>query len=265
MDFLSVAGLVVALAGIALGQVLEGGHLGSLAQGAALFIVLGGTFGAVMLQHPLPVFVRGMRMTAWALFPPPPAGAALVGQIVEWSNVSRKEGLLALERRLDSLGDPFVRDGLQLLVDGIEPDRIRAALEAEIDGFADGLRAGARVWEAAGGYAPTIGIIGAVLGLIQVMKNLSDIDKVGHGIAVSFVATVYGVAVANIIFLPAANKIKARVQAEVQMREMMLEGVIAIVEGLNPKLIRSKLEAYAQPHPRGAKGGAAVPAPAEGG
>jgi chemotaxis protein MotA len=248
VDFLSVAGLVVALAGIALGQVLEGGHLGSLAQGAALFIVLGGTFGAVMLQHPLPVFVRGMRMTAWALFPPPPAGAALVGQIVEWSNVSRKEGLLALERRLDSLGDPFVRDGLQLLVDGIEPDRIRAALEAEIDGFADGLRAGARVWEAAGGYAPTIGIIGAVLGLIHVMENLSDPSRLGAGIATAFVATVYGVGLANLFCLPVAGKLRALAEQRVRERELVVEGLVAIATGENPRLIQARLAGYLGNH-----------------
>jgi|SRR5215470_14713523 len=244
MDFASLAGLVVALAGVALGQTLEGGHLASLAQGAALMIVIGGTFGATMLQHPLPVFVRGLRMGAWVLFPPPPNGERLIAAVAQWSLAARKDGLLAIERLLAGVSDPFVRNGLQLLVDGQEPDKIRAALEIEIDGFDERMKGAAKVWEAAGGYAPTIGIIGAVLGLIHVMENLADPSKLGAGIATAFVATVYGVGLANLVCLPIAGKLRALIDAQVRERELVLDGLLGIAHGENPRLIEARLVGY---------------------
>jgi chemotaxis protein MotA len=244
MDLLSIAGLAVALAGIVLGQLAEGGSPASLAQGAALLIVLGGTFGATMLQHRLPVFLAGMRMAAWVVAPPRARSRELIGLLAQWSAIARKDGTLALERRLEEVDDPFVRSGLQLLIDGLEPDKIRAALEVEIEGFADRLAAAARVWEAAGGYAPTIGIIGAVLGLIHVMENLTDPSKLGGGIATAFVATVYGVGLANLVFLPIAGKLRALGDDLVRERELFVDGLTAIAVGENPRLIATRLEGY---------------------
>jgi chemotaxis protein MotA len=244
MDLLSIAGLAVALAGIVLGQLAEGGSPASLAQGAALLIVVGGTFGATMLQHRLPVFMAGMRMAAWVVTPPPTRARELISLLSEWSAISRKDGVLALERRLDEVRDPFLRNGLQLLVDGLEPDKIRDALEIEIQGFEERLGAAARVWEAAGGYAPTIGIIGAVLGLIHVMENLSDPAKLGGGIATAFVATVYGVGLANLVFLPVAGKLRALGEGLVRERELFVDGLTAIALGENPRLIETRLEGY---------------------
>jgi chemotaxis protein MotA len=170
----------------------------------------------------------------------------MLGEIVKWGNTARRGGLLALEPAIAQLDDDYTRKGLQMLVDGAEPSVLRASLELDIDTYEDFHRQAAKVWESAGGYAPTIGIIGAVLGLIQVMKHLENIEEVGRGIAVAFVATVYGVASANLFFLPAANKIKARFHHALEIKELMLEGVCSIVEGLNPKLIRVKLDAFTQ-------------------
>jgi|SRR5262245_50938820 len=244
MDLLSVAGLTVALAGIVLGQLAEGGSPASLAQGAALLIVVGGTFGATMLQHRLPIFMAGMRMAAWVITPPPARGRDLIRLLTEWGVVARKDGVLALERRLGETPDPFVRNGLQLLVDGLEPEKIRDALEIEIQGFEEQLGAAARVWEAAGGYAPTIGIIGAVLGLIHVMENLTDPSKLGGGIATAFVATVYGVGLANLVFLPIAGKLRALSEGLVRERELFVDGLTAIATGESPRLIETRLEGY---------------------
>lgn len=179
MDLLSLIGLTVAIAAILGGQVLEGGHVSSLLQLAAAVIVFGGTLGAVMLQTPFTVFVQGLRMAVWVVVPPRIDYARLVEQMTEWGQLARKEGLLTLERYLEGLEDPFVRKGLQLLVDGTEPEKLKETLEVDLAAFEERLRAAARIWEAAAGYAPTIGILGAVLGLIHVMENLSDPSKLG--------------------------------------------------------------------------------------
>ena len=189
---------------------------------------------------------------------------ALIDEIITYATKARKNGLVSLESEADSVQDPFLRKALNLAVDGADLQELRKMMELQIGVEEHHALAEAKVFESAGGYSPTIGIIGAVLGLIQVMKNLANIEEVGRGIAVAFVATVYGVALANIFLLPVANKIKARVQQESQRKELMLEGVAGIVEGLNPKLIRSKLEAYtsAQPPPAAKPEKAATPAPA---
>ena len=179
MDKISIAGLAISLIAIVGGQFLEGGHVGSLAQPTALLIVLGGTLGAVLLQSPFHVFKRGIRMAKWVWIPPVIEQKSLVDQILKWSNLSRREGLLALENFIPSIKDEFVRKGLQLLVDGADPDRIRELLEVDINTFEDEWRQSAKIWEAAGGYSPTIGILGAVMGLIHVMENLSDPTKLG--------------------------------------------------------------------------------------
>lgn len=244
MDLLSLIGLTVAIAAILGGQVLEGGHVSSLLQLAAAVIVFGGTLGAVMLQTPFTVFVQGLRMAVWVVVPPRIDYARLVEQMTEWGQLARKEGLLTLERYLEGLEDPFVRKGLQLLVDGTEPEKLKETLEVDLAAFEERLRAAARIWEAAAGYAPTIGILGAVLGLIHVMENLSDPSKLGSGIAVAFVATVYGVGAANLFFLPVTRKLQAHIARHVTAREMLLEGFLGIAVGENPRLTAGRMEGY---------------------
>lgn len=244
MDKISVLGLLVGLFAIVGGQVLEGGHVGSLSQPTALLIVLGGTLGAVMLQSPYSVFVRGLRMAKWVWFPPAVDYQMVIRQVSNWSLVSRREGLLALEGMINPLKDEFSRKGLQLLVDGAEPERLREVLEVEIGTFEDEMKLSARIWEAAGGYSPTIGILGAVMGLIHVMENLSDPSKLGAGIAVAFVATIYGVGLANLVFLPVASKLKAHIGRLVVQREMMVDGLVGIANGDNPRIIESRLKGY---------------------
>ena len=244
MDFISIVGIL--LAGIAIigGQILEGGHVSSLLQITAFVIVIGGTAGAVMLQSTLPTFLRGMRMVKWVFVPPPLAGDALIQSITQWSTTARKGGLLALEPVIDEITDSFVKKGLQMLVDGAEPETLRETLQLEIDAYEEQQREAARVWESAGGYAPTIGILGAVLGLIHVMENLSDPSKLGAGIAVAFVATVYGVGSANLLFLPIANKLKNIIAREITLRHMLVEGLVSVANGENPRLIERKLRGF---------------------
>lgn len=243
-DLTSFFGILLALIAIIGGQLLEGGHTNSLFQITAFVIVIGGTLGAIMLQNPLPVFLRGMRMAKWAFVPPPQDPAYLIQQVAEWSNTARRGGLLALEPTIEDLDDPFAKRGLQMLIDGAEPETLRETLQVEVDAYEAQQRLAAKVWESAGGYAPTIGILGAVLGLIHVMENLSDPSKLGAGIAVAFVATVYGVGFANMFFLPIANKLKNIIGREVVMREMLIEGLIAVANGENPRLIERRLQGY---------------------
>ncbi len=228
MDLNSVFGILLALVAIVGGQFLEGGHLNSLMQVAALLIVMGGTVGAVLLQSPMKIFVNGVQMGAWVFFPPDQSPQVLIKQIINWAHIARKEGLLALEALVPGIKDPLSKKGLQLLADGSPPDKLREALEIEVLAVENYLRQSARIWEAAGGYAPTIGILGAVLGLIHVMENLSDPDLLGNGIAVAFVATVYGVGLANLVFLPVANKLKAIIGEYVVMQEILVDGFVAI-------------------------------------
>jgi chemotaxis protein MotA len=244
MDKTSIAGLALGIAAIVVGQVLEGGHVGSLIQPTAMLIVLGGTLGAVMLQSPLPVFMDGMRMGMWVFFPPVVDPQKLIRDVARWSQVARKEGLLALEAQIASLSDPFARRGLQLLVDGAEPERLREVMEVEIGAYEGKLKLASKVWESAGGYSPTIGILGAVMGLIHVMENLSDPAKLGSGIAVAFVATIYGVGAANLVFLPVAKKLMANIGRLVTHREMLVDGLVGIANGDNPRIVESRLQGY---------------------
>ncbi len=246
MDRISIVGLIVGIAAILLGQVFEGGHISSLVQPTAFLIVIGGTLGAVMLQSPYPVFRRGVKMIAWVLRPPAPAFERVVSRVISWSMTARKEGLLALENRISEAADPFEAKALQLLADGIEPERLRDLLEVEIDQWEQQLKAGAKIWEAAGGYAPTVGILGAVLGLIHVMENLSEPSRLGAGIAVAFVATIYGVGSANLFFLPIGKKLLAHISRLVAMREMLVDGFVSIAHGENPRVIEQRLQGYFQ-------------------
>jgi len=244
MDLNSVAGIFLAFAAIIGGQILEGGHIGSLLQLAAFLVVMGGTVGAVLLQSPVNVFVSGIKMGAWVFYPPDHSPQNLIKQIAGWAHISRKEGLLVLEAQMFSIKDPLIKKGLQLLVDGSPPEKLREALEIDIAALEAHQRQSARVWEAAGGYAPTIGILGAVLGLIHVMENLSDPDLLGSGIAVAFVATIYGVGLANLVFLPIANKLKSIINEQSVLQEMIVDGFVAIANGENPRLIENRLQGY---------------------
>ncbi len=244
MDILTIAGLLLGLGGILLGQMLEGGKVASILQLTAFIIVIGGTTGAVMIQYTMPIFIKALKMLPWMIFPPKSAPQPIVEKILEWSNTARKNGLLALESMVDSIADPFLQKGLQMLVDGTEPEKIRATLEVELLAREELDRQAAKVFESAGGYAPTIGILGAVLGLIHVMENLADPAKLGAGIATAFVATIYGVGSANLLFLPISNKLKGVVHEQSYLREMIIEGLVAIAEGENPKIIESRLQSF---------------------
>ena len=244
MDRISPIGILLGLAALLGGQALEGGHLASLLQVTAFVIVIGGTLGAVMLQSSPAVFMAGVRLLPWVFKPPEIDFREMLNRIIQWSNTARRGGLLALESAIDAQSEAYTRKGLQLLVDGAEPPVLRAALELEIDSFEDSHRQAAKVWEAAGGYAPTIGILGAVLGLIHVMENLSDPSKLGAGIAVAFVATIYGVGSANLLFLPIASKLKTLVARQARLKEMVIDGLEAIANGENPRNIEMRLEGY---------------------
>ena len=244
MDILSLAGLLVAIVAILGGQLLEGGTIGSLLQVAAFMIVIGGTLGAVMLQSPFPTFVHGMKLARWIITPPRIDPRNAIARVVEWAHLARRDGMLALEDQLAATPPGFERNGLQMLVDGFAPEKIREAMEVEIAAWEDRMRAAAKIWESAGGYAPTVGILGAVLGLIHVMENLSDPAKLGSGIAVAFVATVYGVGIANLILLPIGNKLKSLIAKEVAHRELFVNGMLGIANGENPKLIEARLTGY---------------------
>jgi chemotaxis protein MotA len=252
-DLSTLAGILVALGGILGGLILEKGSVQDVAQATAAMIVLGGTLGAVMVTTPLPTMLRAFRGLGGVFWESAGSGAETIDALIQFATKARKNGIVSLEAEAAAIPDPFLRKALNLAVDGTDLQELRKMMEIDIGVSEQAGEAEAKVWESAGGYSPTIGIIGAVLGLIQVMKHLEDIKEVGHGIAVAFVATVYGVGAANIFFLPAANKMKARIRAATVHKEMTLEGIIGIVEGLNPTLIRLKLESYNLAPPRAKK------------
>lgn len=244
MDWASLAGFVLAIAAILFGQSLEGGRADSLFQAPALVIVLVGTVGAVMLQNGLKTFLRGAAMARWIVVTPTMQPLSLKQDVAVWSATARREGLLSLERYVESLKDPFMVKGMRMVVDGIDPYKMREILETDIDSYERRERQAAKIWEAAGGYAPTIGILGAVLGLIHVMENLTEPAKLGGGIAVAFVATIYGVGLANLVFLPVANKLKNLIAVEVRRREMLTDIFCGIAAGDNGRVLEERMAAY---------------------
>ncbi|HZT30558.1 MAG TPA: flagellar motor protein [Bryobacteraceae bacterium] len=258
-----MAGLVLAVGGILGGLILEGGRIQDVQQVTAAMIVLGGTIGAVMVTTPPKTLKRAIGRLPQVFLEKAMDPEGAIENILAFATKARREGIVSLEQDAEAIGDPFLRKALNLAVDGTDLQQLRRMMELEIGLIEQRGEAEAKVFESAGGYAPTIGIIGAVLGLMQVMKNLSNIEEVGRGIAVAFVATVYGVGSANLFFLPAANKLRARLHQEVQMRELSLEGVVGIVEGLNPKLIRLKLEGYGPAPAAGDHKSARTPKPVE--
>ncbi len=244
MDKSSFAGLVIALGGILLGLLLEGGRVSQVLQPTAAIIVFGGTLGAVMLQFPLRVVFAAFRSLGRVFFDDSRNPQSLIGELVAYAHKARREGIVSLDSQLEAIQDPFLKKTLMLAIDGTEPQEIRKMMELELDNQAEHDDTIPKVFESAGGFAPTIGIIGAVLGLIQVMQHLDDIGEVGRGIAVAFVATIYGVGAANLFFLPASGKIAMRMRQEQTRREMVLEGVISILEGMNPRMIETKLMGF---------------------
>ncbi|MEX1201206.1 MAG: flagellar motor protein [Methylophaga sp.] len=244
MDILSIFGILLGFGAIVVGQHLEGGHLETILNAVALLIVLGGTVGAVMLQTPMNTFIRALKITVWVFKPPTQSADVQLAKILEWNQVARREGLLKLESLALEESDLFTQKGLQLIADGAEGEVIREILETDLDLLETRDLAAAKVYEALGGYAPTIGILGAVLGLIHVMGNLADPSSLGSGIAVAFVATIYGVGFANLLFLPIGNKLKTIVQRRSQLQMMLIDGLISVADGDNPRNIESRLQAY---------------------
>ena len=244
MDILSILGVMLGFGAILGGNYLEGGHVDALFNGPAALIVGGGTFAAIMLQTPGSTLRHGLLMFKWVFSPPYVSLDDGIDKIVTWSLRARKEGLLGLESMLPKESDGFCGKGLQLLVDGVEPEIIRNVLELELVAKENHDLAAAKIYDGMGGYSPTIGIIGAVMGLIHVMSNLADPSSLGSGIATAFVATIYGVAFANLFFFPIGSKLKAIIQRHSQYREMLIEGIVSISEGENPRAIEMKLKGF---------------------
>ena len=244
MDFLSILGLALALCAVLVGAVLKGAGIMALVSAAAFMIVVVGTIAAILVQTPLPVMRRALGIFSWVMRPPARDGSLLIAKIVEWSNTARKQGLLGLEPMIDREPDPFVKKALQLLVDGSEPDAISNVMNVELHVREHADITAAKVFEGMGVYSPTLGIIGAVLGLMAVMQNLADPTRLGHGIAAAFTATVYGIGLANLFFLPVSAKLKVIIQRQSQMREMVIDGMLSIAQGENPRAIESKLQGY---------------------
>lgn len=244
MDKASWGGVVLGLGGIVGGLLLEGGRISQVLQPTAAMIVFGGTAGAVLIQFPLPVMVSAVRRLVHVFFQPKHNPGGMVQELVRYANRARREGIVSLDSELENIKEPFLKKSLMLAVDGTEPHELRTMMELELDNQAESEDKIPQVFESAGGFSPTIGIIGAVLGLIQVMQHLDKIDEVGRGIAVAFVATIYGVGAANLFLLPAAGKLRIRIREEQVLREMTLEGVVSILEGMNPRMLETKLSGF---------------------
>jgi chemotaxis protein MotA len=244
LDILSIIGLVLALNAILVGAVLKGAGLMALVSAAAFMIVVVGTLAAIFIQTPLTVMQRALKIFPWVVRPPVRDGRLLIAKIVEWSNIARKQGLLGLEIMIEREPDEFVQKALQLVVDGTEPDNISSVMYVDLNMREHADTTAAKVFEGMGVYSPTLGIIGAVLGLMAVLQNLADPSKLGHGIAAAFTATVYGIGFANLFFLPVASKLKVIIQRQTQFREMVVDGMLCIAQGENPRAIEAKLQGY---------------------
>jgi chemotaxis protein MotA len=246
MDMVSIIGTILGFLVIIIGTVLKGSTVGALWNPAAFVIVFFGTLAAVLVQNQGRVLKHALSMMRMVYRPPQHRPSDLISRIVGWSEISRRQGLLGLEPQIEAETDPFISKGLQLLVDGGEPDAIRSVLEVDLDTREAIDLAGAKVYENAGIYSPTLGIIGAVMGLMAVMQNLADPSKLGHGIAAAFVATIYGVALANLFMLPMSARLKGLISKQSQMREILIEGLVSIAQGDNPRQIESRLQGYVE-------------------
>src|SRR5215471_2838031 len=244
MDLGTILGILVALIGILAGQAIEGGSVFQILQPTAAMIVFGGTLGATMIGFPMSILKQAAADLIHIFKNDTIEPTAVIDEVIRFTNKARREGIISLEKDVTSVPDDFFRKSIMMAVDGSEPKELRQTMEVELQYMEERGEHSAKVFEAAGGYAPTIGILGAVLGLIQVMQHLDNIDEVGKGIAVAFVATIYGVGSANIFFLPAAAKLKFKHRKKMIIKEMMLEGTLGILEGQNPRLIEGKLISF---------------------
>lgn len=253
MDLATIFGIVAALGFILLGQVLEGGSPASLMQLTAFIIVIGGTIGACMVHCTMADFIRGLKLAKNAFFDKKLNVAHTLEELVNLAGLARREGLIALESKISDIKDPFLAKTLEHAVDGVSSGDLRDLMEHDLEMEDKQMITAAGVFESAGGYCPCVGILGAVLGLIHVMENLDDPSKLGPGIAVAFVATVYGVGSANLLFLPMANKLKRKIQIEGLEKAMIIDGVCAIIEGVNASVMKKRLHGYiAQLDPKAA-------------
>lgn len=246
MDILSIIGLLLALVAILVGAVLKGAGIHALLSAAAFMIVVVGTVAAICLQTPMPAMRRALQILPWVFRPPEQEPERLIRKLCDWSNIARRQGLLGLEPFLKREHDGFLRRGLQMVVDGSEPEAIRATLDVDLQARESADLRAAKVFEGMGIYSPTLGIIGAVLGLMAVMQHLDDPSQLGHGIAAAFTATVYGIGMANLVFLPMANKLRGTVQSQANVNEMVIEGLIGIAQGENPRSIEHRLQGFLQ-------------------
>ncbi|MGH9560275.1 MAG: flagellar motor protein [Terracidiphilus sp.] len=246
MDKASIAGAFLAIAGIVAGLKIEGGNVGQILQPTAALIVFGGTLGAILLQFPLTTVLAAFRSLAHLFVAPRKEETQLIRELVAFANKARRNGVVSLDADLQAIRDPFLKQALMLAVDGTEPAELRSIMHVTLDSLTEEEEHLPSVFESAGGFSPTIGILGAVLGLIKVMQHLDNITEVGKGIAVAFVATIYGVGIANLFFLPFAGKMRLRIHDHHRRREMMLEGVISILEGMNPRMLEIKLNGFLQ-------------------
>jgi chemotaxis protein MotA len=244
MDKASIGGVFLAMAGILAGLLMDGGNLGQILQPTAALIVFGGTLGAVFLQFPLTTVLAAFRSLIHIFAAPRKHDSQLIDMLVGFANKARRQGVVSLDDDLESIQDPFLKQTLMLAVDGTEPAELRNIMRVSLDSTAEDEERLPAVFDSAGGFSPTIGILGAVLGLIQVMQHLDNIQEVGRGIAVAFVATIYGVGLANLFFLPVAGKMRFRIRDGHRRREMLLEGVISILEGINPRMLEIKLTGF---------------------
>ena len=248
MDKSTIVGILLAVGGIVAGLLIEGGKIAQILQPTAAMIVFGGTIGAVMVQFPLSVVMQAFKSLVHVFLDKNQDPTQVIKDLVGYAQRARKDGIVSLDAELANIKDPFLKKTLMLAVDGTDPQELRKMMELELDNQAEHAEKIAQVFESAGGFAPTIGIIGAVLGLIQVMQHLQNIDEVGRGIAVAFVATIYGVGSANLLFLPSSGKLKIKSRQEQVWHEMTLEGVISILEGMNPRMLETKLLGYLHEH-----------------
>ncbi|HOA82792.1 MAG TPA: flagellar motor protein [Thermodesulfovibrio thiophilus] len=244
MDLIALIGLIIGIGAIVAGNIAEGGTTAHLVQVAAAIIVFGGTFGATILSFPFKDIITAILSLKFIFFNRKVNFNDTIETILDLLVIARKKGLLALQQELDRIDDPFLKRGLTYVIDGLSPSIIKDSLYQEIYTYEDIIRRAAKVYDSAGGYAPTIGIIGAILGLIHVLKNVADPSKIGAGIATAFVATIYGVGSANLIFIPMAKRIINKLENEILLMELMVEGILGIESGMNPYFLRAKLEAY---------------------
>lgn len=244
MDLISIIATVLGFLVLIIGTILKGSTVDALWNDGAFVIVIFGTISALLLQNHGGVLKHALKMAAMIYRPPNHRPADLISRVVGWSEISRRQGLLGLESQIESESDPFVSKGLQLLVDGGEPEAIRSAMEVELETREAIDMAGAKVFESAGVFSPTMGILGAVMGLMAVMQNLADPSKLGHGIAAAFVSTIYGVGLANLFMLPMAARLKSLVHKQTKMREILIEGLVSIAQGDNPRQIEARLQGY---------------------